>query len=126
MVSYRSAQKLTLWLAYCLHMFILPALFALLINYRKSKQYQGIEYEDDSEDTIPVGVFLTHHLWMIRSFTAMLIFLALGMAAIAFKLGFYILASAGLWWIYRNVRGMLSLCLNKPMPVVFLRQMETF
>ncbi|WP_455209885.1 hypothetical protein [Kaarinaea lacus] len=126
MVSYRSTQKLALWLAYSLHIFILPALFGLMINYRKSKQYQRIEYEDDSEDTIPVGVFLTHHLWMMRSFTALLILTALGVAASVFNWGFYCLAFAGIWWIYRIFRGMFRLCLNKPMPVVLLKPIEIF
>lgn len=126
MVSYRSTQKLTLWLAYSLHIFVLPALFGLIINYRKSKQYQGIEYEDDSEDTIPVGVFLTHHLWMMRSFTSLLILTALGMAAMVFNGEFYLLAFAGIWWIYRIFHGMFRLSLNKPMPVVLLKPVETF
>jgi uncharacterized membrane protein len=97
-----------------------------MINYRKSRQYQGIEYEDDSEDTVPVGVFLTHHVWMMRSFTASVILTVLGVAAILLNLGFYLLAFAGVWWIYRVFRGMFSLCLNKPMPVVVLKPVENY
>jgi uncharacterized membrane protein len=126
MVSYRSAQKLTLWLAYLLHIFILPAVLGLLINYRKSKQYQSIEYEDDSEDTIPVGVFLSHHLWMMRSFTELLILAVVGGAAVFLDLGFYGLVFVLIWWIYRNLRGILSLLLNKPMPVFVLKPVESF
>ena len=126
MVSYRRAQKLALWLAYSLHIFILPSLLGLLINYRKSKQYRGIEYEDDSEETIPVGVFLTHHLWMIRSFAALFIIAALGTIAWVLKLGFDVLAIAVVWWVYRNFRGMFRLCRNQPMPVAFLRPVETY
>ncbi len=126
MVSYRSAQKFALWLAYALHMFILPSLFGLIINYRKSKQYRGIEYEDDSEDTIPVGIFLTHHLWMMRSFATLLIFTVLGMAATIFDLEFNILIFTVVWWVYRIFRGMFSLCRNQPMPIVLLKQVEAF
>ena len=126
MVSYRSTQKLALWLAYSLHIFIIPALLGLIINYRKSKQYQRIEYEDDSEDTIPVGIFLTHHLWMMHSFSALMILTTLGITAVIFNWGFYLLAFAGIWWLYRIFRGMFRLCLNKPMPVILLKPVETF
>jgi uncharacterized membrane protein len=126
MVSYRSAQKLTLWLAYCLHIFILPSLLALMINFRKSKQYQSIEYEDDSEDTIPVGVFLSHHLWMIRSFTELLVLATLGGATLIFNFGFYALVFVLVWWVYRILRGVLSLCLGKPMPVLIMNPVESF
>jgi uncharacterized membrane protein len=126
MVSYRSAQKLTLWLAYCLHIFILPSLLALMINFRKSKQYQSIEYEDDSEDTIPVGVFLSHHLWMIRSFAELLVLAMLGCAAFVFDFGFYALVFVLMWWVYRILRGVLSLCLGRPMPVLILKPVESF
>ena len=126
MISYRSTQKFALWLAYSLHLFILPSIVALLINYRKSKQYRIIEYEDDSEDTIPVKVFLSHHLWMMQSFTSLLLFAVVGSTAIIYNLGCYVLVLAGIWWIYRLCRGMVSLCLNKPMPVVPLMPAETF
>ena len=101
MVSYRIAQKLALWSAYVFHLFILPALFGLLINYRKSKQYQRIEYEDDSEDTVPINVFLSHHLWMKQSFTFLLLAITLGGAAVIFSDGFYALGIIMVWWTGR-------------------------
>jgi len=117
MVSYRIAQKTALWSAYVFHLFILPALFGLLINYRKSKQYQTIEYEDDSQDTVPVGIFLTHHLWMKQSFTVLLFAAMLGSSASVFSGGFYALGMISVWWLGRILRGMLNLWLNRPMPV---------
>jgi uncharacterized membrane protein len=116
MVSYGIAQKTALWSAYVFHLLILPALFGLLINYRKSKQYQIIEYEDDSQDTVPVGVFLSHHLWLKHSFMVLLLAAALGSTACIFSAEFYALGVISLWWMGRILRGMLNLWFNKPMP----------
>lgn len=117
MVSYRLAQQTALWSAYVFHLFILPALFGLLINYRKSKQYQKIEYEDDSPDTVPIGIFLSHHVWMKQSFVVLLWMTIIGSADFVFSGGFYVLAVIGVWWTGRIFHGMWYLVLNKPMPV---------
>lgn len=117
MVSYRVAQKTALWSAYFFHLFILPSLIGLLINYRKSKQYLRIEYEDDSQDTVSIGVFLSHHQWMQHSFMVLLLAVTLGSTAFIFSAGFYAIGLIYVWWMGRILRGMVNLWLNKPMPV---------
>ena len=122
MVSYRCAQKWAIWTAYILHLLILPSLIGLIINFHKSKQYRGIEYEDDSEETIPVGLFLNHHLWLMRSFNVLLVLVIVSFASVNFGIGLYAISGAGVWWLYRVTRGMLYLCFNKSMPILETRK----
>jgi uncharacterized membrane protein len=119
MISYRSAQKLAIWAAYAFHLLLILSLVGLLINLRKSAQYQRIEYEDDSEDTIPVAVLLTHHQWLIRTHFMMMVFFALAAVIYFYGAGPHVLTVIAAWWLYRILRGMMFLLANKPMPGFF-------
>ncbi|WP_455204062.1 hypothetical protein [Kaarinaea lacus] len=116
MVSYRSSQKLAIWSAYILHLLIAPTLIAMLINIVKVRQYQRIEFEDDSDDTIPVALLLTHHQWSLRSLGTLAILSILSAATFFYGIGVYVLAAIASWWWYRMLRGMLNLTMQQPMP----------
>lgn len=59
----------------------------------------------------------SHHRWLIRSFWWSLLWFALGAVTAWILIGVPILIAAGIWWIYRVVRGLLNYIDRKPMPV---------
>lgn len=80
------------------------ALFAgIIINYVRRDDVRGTWLE-------------SHFRWQIRTFWFTLLWTVCGVATVFFLIGWIILTTAGLWLIYRIVRGWLYLSESKPMP----------
>ncbi|HLA73017.1 MAG TPA: hypothetical protein VK624_16040 [Steroidobacteraceae bacterium] len=75
---------------------------AIIINYVKRDEVAGTIYE-------------SHFRWQIRTFWFSLLWFILGGITVWFLIGFAILAVAGIWYIYRIVKGWLYLAESKPM-----------
>ncbi len=58
----------------------------------------------------------SHHRWMIRSFWWALFWMVIGFITMIILIGWVITAVAWLWFIYRQVRGLLRLANGLPMP----------
>lgn len=82
----------------------IPAIVAIVINYLKREDAAGTLYE-------------SHFTWQIRTFWWGLGWAVLGVATALFAVGFVILAVAGVWVIYRIVKGLLFWNEYKPMPI---------
>jgi len=82
----------------------IPAIVAIVINYLKREDAAGTLYE-------------SHFTWQIRTFWWGLGWVVLGVATALFVVGFVILAVAGVWVIYRMVKGLLFWNDRKPMPL---------
>ena len=115
-MTYRTSQSFAIWASYGLHLLIVPAVLGLFINYLKNRQYAHIEYEDDSEDTIPVFVIQSHHQWLIRTFNFLLVMFMVAIGTMYYGVGYLVAMGAVVWWFYRMLRGMVSLMIHKPMP----------
>ena len=116
MMTYRTSQSVAIWASYGLHLLLIPAILGLIINYFKNRQYSYIEYEDDSDDTIPVFLLQSHHQWLIRTFNFLLIMFMLAVGTMYYGVGYLIAAAAVIWWFYRMIRGIVSLIIRRPMP----------
>jgi uncharacterized membrane protein len=77
---------------------------ALLINYIKREDAAGTLYE-------------SHFTWQIRTFWWSLAWGLLGGITVLIGVGFVILAVAGIWSLYRLVKGLLNWNDYKPMLV---------
>lgn len=84
-----------------------PSIIAVIINYVKRSEVHGT-YLD------------SHFGWQIRTFWYAVLWFVIGAALIATILGMVIgvplLLGAGLWVLYRIVRGWMTLADRKPMP----------
>jgi uncharacterized membrane protein len=86
--------------------FGVPSLIAVVINYVKRREARGTFLE-------------SHFRWQIRTFWFALLWCVLGgmlfITFIGIPLAMVILLAAGVWAIYRIVRGWLALRERKPM-----------
>jgi uncharacterized membrane protein len=85
-----------------------PSIIAVIINYVKRRETRG--------------TFLYEHFgWQIRTFWYALLWALIGLALIFTVVGWVIgvplLVVAGIWVIYRIVRGWITLNDGRPMPV---------
>lgn len=84
-----------------------PSIIAVIINYVKRNEVRGT-YLD------------SHFGWQIRTFWYAVLWFVIGAVLIATVLGMVIgvplLLVAGLWVLYRIVRGWITLADHKPMP----------
>ena len=80
----------------------LSLIAAIIVNYVKREDVAGTLYE-------------SHFRWQMRTFWFMLLWAVLGMLLTVVVVGFAILAAAGVWFIYRVVKGWLRLSEGKPM-----------
>lgn len=101
-----SAEQTLVTACYVLHLvgaiLAVPSLVGLVLNYLKA---------GDS------GALLgSHHRWMIRSFWWATLWLILGYVTVLFAVGWLILGLTWLWYVYRHIRGLISLANGEPMP----------
>lgn len=71
------------------------ALVGVAINYAKRSETRGTIYE-------------SHFNWQIRTFWWGLLWLAVGSVLTEVLIGFLILAVAGVWYLYRVIRGLIA------------------
>ncbi len=80
----------------------ITVIVAIIINYVKKSDVAGTLYE-------------SHFRWQIRTFWFGLLWSVIGIATSFFLIGIPILIAAGIWYIYRIVKGWLDLNSGKPM-----------
>ena len=80
-----------------------PSIIAVILNYLKRGDARGTWLE-------------SHFNWQIRTFWWSLLWFAVGLALAVVLIGFLIMCAAGLWVLYRAIRGWVELTEGKPMP----------
>ncbi len=80
----------------------LTAIVAVVMNYIKREDVAGTWLE-------------SHFRWQIRTFWFSVLWFSIGFLTSVIIVGFVILFVAGIWYIYRIVKGMLNFYDNKPM-----------
>ena len=78
-------------------------LVGVILNYVKRAEARGTWLE-------------SHFNWQIRTFWWSLLWFAVGLALAIVLVGFLIMCAAGLWVLYRAIRGWVELTEGKPMP----------
>lgn len=82
--------------------FFIPYIVAIIINYVKKDAVAGTIYE-------------SHFRWQIRTFWFSLLWAVVGLLTFVFVIGFVVWGVAGVWYLYRVIKGFLNLNDNKPM-----------
>lgn len=77
---------------------------AVIVNYVKLDDARGTWLE-------------SHFRWQIRTFWWGLLWGVIGSVLLLILVGWLVLAAAGIWIIYRIVRGAVYLSENRPMPI---------
>ncbi len=105
-----SAERKLVLLAYVLHLCavfvvftVFPAVAGVVINYIKR------------DETVPP--YAQHHHWMIRTFWWGTLWAIIGFAFTWAGIGWLILFVLAIWWIYRHVRGIVSLIDGSSLPL---------
>lgn len=80
------------------------AIAALILAYLKRSEALGSWLE-------------SHFTWQIRTFWFALLWSAIGMATFFVLIGWLIFLATGIWFIYRVVRGWVSLHDGRPLPM---------
>jgi uncharacterized membrane protein len=78
-------------------------LVGVILNYVKRAEARGTWLE-------------SHFNWQIRTFWWSLLWFAVGLALAIVLIGLFIMLAAGVWVLYRAIRGWVELTENKPMP----------
>jgi uncharacterized membrane protein len=78
-------------------------LVGVILNYVKRPEARGTWLE-------------SHFSWQIRTFWWSLLWFAVGLALAIVLIGFFIMLAAGVWVLYRAIRGWVELTESKPMP----------
>ena len=106
------AQKLSSLKTYAMVVYILQALgffsgitwiVAVIVDYVKKDEAAGTWLE-------------SHYRWQIRTFWWGLLWGVIGSILLLILVGWFVLAAAGIWIIYRIVKGALYLSERKPLP----------
>jgi uncharacterized membrane protein len=86
----------------------LPSILAVILNYAKRSEVRGTWLD-------------SHFSWQIRTFWFALLWIVLAtglvLTILGIPLALAVVAAAGLWVIYRIVRGWLALNSGQPMPM---------
>lgn len=91
------------YILYALSVFAgITAIAAIIVNYIKRDEVQGT-------------YLATHFRWQIRTFWYGLLWAVVGFITTPILIGFLVWTVAGLWLIYRLVKGLLNLNDEKPM-----------
>ena len=101
-----SLRQITLavYILYALSWFTggLTGIVGIVLNYLKREDTEGTLYQ-------------SHFTWQIRTFWYSLLWGAMGWATVWILIGFLVWAAAGIWFIYRIVKGWVRLTEGKPM-----------
>lgn len=99
------ARNLTqiIYFLYAASLFVgITSIVAIIMNYIKRDEVAGTWLE-------------SHFRWQIRTFWFSIMWAVIGMITSVIGIGVAVLIAAGIWAIYRIVKGMLNFYDNKPM-----------
>ena len=80
-----------------------PSIIAVIVNYVKRNDARGTWLE-------------SHFRWQIRTFWWGLLWGVIGSVLLLILVGWLVLAAAGIWILYRIVKGAVYLSENRPLP----------
>ena len=114
---YAAGQRLIVGLAYVLHILLIPAILAAIINVLKIREYDKPASSQDGGQRDAAKLFESHHKWLLNTFIIALFFTAAGYGTMYYGVGYALVIGAAVWWMYRILRGIVTFAANKPMPV---------
>lgn len=105
------------WIAYVLHMLIVTAPIAALINALCIREYKRHWCEPEVQAK-PLLLYLTsHHQWLLTTFFVTVLLAMVTVGTIGSGFGVLVAIAAVIWWIYRMIKGVAELVKHHAVPL---------
>jgi uncharacterized membrane protein len=114
--QFLDTERRLLWLAYCLHILLITLPLGVLLNVHRVLAYKKLMEQSHIDDDT-MDAYITHHYWLLRTAAGVVL---LGMASLGtfyYGVGIVLAFLMTLWWIYRMIRGVVSLAESEAVPV---------
>lgn len=100
-----------LYLTYILHFAIVTSPVAALIGYVEMR------LNPDVTTSPAMANLMRHHKWLRNTFVVSAVFAMIALGTAYMGVGIAVAAALAVWWIYRIIRGVVSLAWHKPLPL---------
>ena len=107
----------SVWLTYVLHMLIITAPIAALINALCIREYKRHWCEPGARQNDALLYVTSHHQWMLTTFIAVFLMMMVTVGTIGYGFGVLVGIGAVFWWLYRIVKGIAELVHNRALPL---------
>ena len=105
------------WLTYVLHMLIITAPIAALINALCIRDYKRHWCEPGAQQNDALLYVTSHHQWMLTTFIVVFLMAMVTIGTIGSGFGLLVAVAAALWWLYRVVKGVAELMHHRAVPL---------
>ena len=107
----------SVWLTYLLHMLIITAPLAALINALYIRESKRHWCEPGARENDALLYVTSHHQWMLTTFIAVFLMGMVTLGAIGAGLGVLVAVAAAFWWLYRMFKGIAELLHHRAVPL---------
>ncbi len=107
----------TVWLSYTLHMLIITAPIAALINALCIREYKRRWCEPGAQQNDALLYVTSHHQWMLTTFVAVFLMVMVTIGTIGYGFGVLVAVAAALWWLCRVIKGVAELMRHRALPL---------
>lgn len=113
----RFSSLSSVWLAYALHMFIITAPIAALINALCIREYKRHWCEPGARQSDQLLYVTSHHQWMLTTFIGVFFMGMVTIGTLGSGFGVLVAVAAVIWWLYRLVKGVAELMQQRAVPL---------
>lgn len=107
----------SVWLTYILHMLIITAPLAALINALCIREYKRHWCEPGARQNDDLLYVTSHHQWMLTTFIAVFLMGMVTVGTIGYGIGVLVALATAIWWIYRMIKGIAELMHHRAVPL---------
>lgn len=107
----------SVWLTYVLHMLIITAPIAALINALYIRESKRHWCEPGAQQNEALLYVTSHHQWMLTTFIAVLLMMMVTVGTIGYGFGALVAVAAVFWWLYRVIKGVAELIRHRALPL---------
>jgi uncharacterized membrane protein len=105
------------WLTYVLHMLVITAPIAALINALCIREYKRNWCEPGVRQHTALLYVTSHHQWMLTTFFVIVVMAMVTIGTVGYGFGALVAVAAALWWLYRMVKGIAELSKHRALPL---------
>lgn len=105
------------WFTYVLHMLIVTAPIAALINALCIREYKRDWCEPGARQDSALLYVASHHQWMLTTFIAVILMAMVTIGTAGSGFGVLVAIATTLWWLYRMVKGVSELMKQRALPL---------
>ena len=107
----------SVWLTYLLHLLIITAPLAALINALCIRNYKRHWCEPGARQNDALLYVTSHHQWMLTTFITTFLMVMVTIGTIGSGFGVLVAVAAVGWWFYRMVKGIAELMHHRALPL---------